>query len=86
LSADYVYKETKRSVEYVAGTKAQIWPGIGIDVPGGTHKDTPEWVRDAVAAAMRGGAEGVVLSRSYSEMKPENLAGAGRAMRELGLA
>jgi hypothetical protein len=86
LSADYVYRETKRSVDYVAGTKAQIWPGIGIDVPGGTHKDTPEFVRDAVAAAMRAGAEGVVLSRSYSEMKPENLAGAGQAIRELGLA
>jgi hypothetical protein len=85
LSADYVYRSTKQAVEDVAGTKTQIWPGIGIDVAG-DKSDTPESVKDAVLAAMRGGAEGVVLSRSYSEMKPANLEGAGKAMRELGQA
>ena len=33
LSADYVYRETKRALEGVAGTKTQIWPGIDIDIP-----------------------------------------------------
>lgn len=38
-------------------------------------------VRDAVLAAFEGGAEGVVLSRKYSEMFLEHLAGAGDALR-----
>jgi len=43
-------------------------------------------VRDAVKGAFAGGAKGVVLSRKYSEMKLENLAGAGQAIKELGYA
>ena len=46
--------------------------------PGGT--------RDAVLAAFRVGAPGVVLSRKYSEMKLANLAAAGEAIRQLGYA
>ena len=42
-----------------------------------------ESVRDAVLAAFDGGAEGVVLSRKYSEMKLDNLSGAGEAMQRL---
>jgi len=87
FTADYVYRETKRALEDVAGTKTEIWPGIDIDVPtpGGKSKSTPENVRAAVIGAMRAGAQGVLLSRTYTEMKIENLAGAGNAMRELGL-
>ena len=40
-------------------------------------------VRDAVLAAFEGGAEGVVLSRKYSEMRLDNLSGAGDAMQRL---
>ena len=40
--------------------------------------------RDAVLAAFRGGARGVNLSRRYSEMRLENLAGVKMALRELG--
>jgi hypothetical protein len=36
-----------------------------------------------VAAAFRAGADGVLLSRKYSEMKLANLAGAGAAIRAL---
>jgi hypothetical protein len=39
-----------------------------------------------VTAAFRAGADGVILSRKYSEMKLANLRGAGTAIRELGLA
>jgi hypothetical protein len=39
-----------------------------------------------VLAAFRGGADGVILSRNYSEMTLANLAGAGAAIKELGLA
>jgi hypothetical protein len=87
FSADYVERETRRAVEAVAGNPVQIWPGIDIDVPvnvGEAHC-TPESVAQAVKAAFNGGAQGIILSRNYTEMKPENLSGAGRALRELGV-
>jgi hypothetical protein len=84
LSADYVYRETKRAVDGAAGTKTHIWPGIDIDIPTQDNqtKCTPGSVQEAVAAAIRGGANGVLLSRKYSEMKLANLSGAGHAIRE----
>jgi hypothetical protein len=87
FSADYVERETRRSVESVAGHPVQIWPGVDIDVPvsAGESHCTPEGVAQAVKAAFKGGAEGIILSRNYAEMKPENLSGAGNALRELGL-
>jgi hypothetical protein len=42
-------------------------------------------VRDAVLAAFRAGAPGVVLARMYSEMRLDHLAGAGDAIRQLNL-
>jgi hypothetical protein len=87
FSADYVFRETKRAIDSLAGTVTQTYPGIDIDVPtaNGHSKCTPEGVRDAVLAAYKAGAQGVVLSRSYSEMKPESLRGAGVALESLGL-
>ena len=85
LSADYVYRETKRALEGVAGTKTQIWAGIDIDIPTEINhsRRSPQSVQDAVAAAFHAGAPGVILSRKYSEMKLTNLSGAGDAVREL---
>jgi hypothetical protein len=87
LSPDYVRRETRRAVDDLAGTAVEVWPGIDIDVPvpEGARQCTPESVGQAVRAAFLGGARGVVLSRNYNEMKPENLAGAGNALRELGV-
>ncbi|MGN6126638.1 MAG: hypothetical protein ACTHON_08740 [Humibacter sp.] len=45
---------------------------------------TRESVRDAVAAAFEGGADGVVLSRKYSEMMLDTLSGVGDALQTLG--
>ena len=85
FSADYVERETRRSVEAVAGHPVQIWPGVDIDVPveKGESHCTPESVARAVKAAFKGGAQGIILSRNYTEMKPEDLSGAGGALREL---
>ena len=85
--ADYVGRETRRSVEAVTGHPVQIWPGVDIDVPVEKSEShcTPESVAGAVKAAFKGGATGIILSRNYTEMKPENLSGAGGALRELGL-
>ena len=88
LSADYVFRETKRCQDGAAGTKTAIWPGIDIDIPTAANqsKSTPGGTRDAVTAAFRAGASGVILSRKYSEMKLANLSGAGEAIRGLKLA
>ena len=88
LSADYVYRETKRALEGVAGTKTLIWPGIDIDIPTEPNhsKCTRKSVKAAVQAAFRAGAPGVILSRKYSEMRLDDLSGAGDANRELKLA
>lgn len=88
LSADYVFREAKRAVEAAAGSNLLIWPGIDIDIPTGKSqsKSTPQGTKDAVLAAFKAGAHGVILSRKYSEMKLANLSGAGEALRELKLA
>lgn len=84
LSADYVLRETKRAVAGAAG-KIKIWPGIDIDIPTGEKekKTQPDDVYQAVTAAFDGGADGVLLSRKYSEMRLANLRAAGRAIREV---
>jgi hypothetical protein len=88
LSADYVYREAKRAMEGAAGTNVLVWPGIDIDIPTGKNqsKSTRQGTKDAVLAAFRAGAHGVILSRKYSEMMLANLSGAGDAVRELKLA
>jgi hypothetical protein len=85
LSSDYVYRETKRSHDDLQGTKTQLWPGIDIDIPTADNHSrcTPDGVRDAVLAAFHGGADGVILSRKYSEMRLANLKGAGVGVRQL---
>ena len=87
FSAGYVERETRRSVDSVSGHPVQIWPGVDIDVPvqKGESHCTPESVGLAVKAVFSGGAQGIILSRNYTEMKPENLSGAGKALKELGV-
>jgi len=83
LSADYVARETKRAVRDVDG-KCKIYPGIDIDIPTdeGQKKTTPDDVYQATTAALKAGADGLVFSRKYSEMKLANLAAGGRGVKE----
>ncbi len=85
FSADYVYRETKRTIDGV-GDQVAVYPGIDVDIPTDAQhtKCTREGVKAAVLAAFQAGAQGVVISRKYSEMKLDNLSGVGDAMRELG--
>ena len=85
FSADYVRRETERAVADVAG-RCRIYPGIDIDIPTGEGQArcTREGVAAAVRAAFDGGAQGVILSRKYSEMRLDALAGAGDALRATG--
>jgi len=83
LSPDYVFREAQRALAGVQG-KCRILPGIDIGIPTGknSRKASPEDTYAAVAAALKAGADGLILSRKYSEMQLANLSAAGRAMRE----
>ncbi len=83
FSSDYVFGETKRAVDGVAGSKTRICPGLGIDVQ--AQNSTPESVRGAIEAMMRAGATGFVISTSHAAMKPENLSAVGSTLKELKL-
>ena len=86
LPAGYVLEETRRAIAS-AGASMKIWPGIDVDIPTAptSKKTRPEDVYAGVKAAFDGGAHGVLLSRKYSEMRLDNIRGAGRAVRDLKL-
>ncbi|WP_446742769.1 hypothetical protein [Silvibacterium acidisoli] len=88
FSADYVFRETKRAKQDLAGTKTQLWPGIDVDIPTGpgSAKGTPAMTKQVVEAAFKGGADGVLISRKYSEMKLADLRAVGDALRSMNMA
>jgi hypothetical protein len=83
LSSEYVARETRRALAGV-NERSKVYPGIDIGIPTGqkSRKASPEDTYAAVAAALKAGADGLILSRKYSEMRLDNLAAAGRAVRE----
>jgi hypothetical protein len=83
LSPDYVARETERALAGVNG-KSKVFPGIDIGIPTGrnSRKASPEDTYKAVAASLQAGADGLILSRKYSEMRLDNLSAAGRAARD----
>jgi hypothetical protein len=83
FSSDYVYRETKRAVDGVAGSNTRICTGLGIDVQ--LKNSTPESVRDCVEAVFRAGGSGIVISTSHAAMRPEDLSAVGSTLRELKL-
>ena len=85
FSPDYVYRETKRSKASAEG-KTKIYPGIGFDAPWNntTILGNPDTVYECVLKAFAAGADGIVVSRDYEEMRVANLKAVGRAMKELG--
>jgi hypothetical protein len=83
LSPDYVARETRRALEGVQG-RCRVLPGIDIGIPTGkgSRKASADDTYAAVAAALKAGSHGLILSRKYSEMRLANLAAAGRAVRD----
>jgi hypothetical protein len=87
LSPDYVFRETRRCVEGVAG-KARVYAGIGLDiphyVPGGMRRipSRPESVQAATTRALDAGAAGVLASREFREMSRPSLEAFARAVRD----
>ena len=84
LSPDYVFRETQRALDGVQG-RCLILPGIDIGIPTGkdSRKASPDDTYQATKAALKAGANGLIFSRKYSEMKLENLEAAGKAVREI---
>jgi hypothetical protein len=84
FSPDYVYRETKRTVTESAG-KAKVYPGIGFDVPwnGQHYPSDAEKVYEATRKGFEAGADGIVVSREYDEMRLANLKAVGRAVRAM---
>lgn len=83
LSPDYVFRETQRALSGTQG-KCNVYPGIDIGIPTGANsrKASPDDTYAAVSAALKAGADGLILSRKYSEMQLANLTAAGRAARD----
>lgn len=84
LSPNYIAHETKRAIEDT-GHSIQVYASVDINVPikPGWKKTTPEGVKEEVQASFNAGADGVVLSREYTEMWLANLAAAGEATRTI---
>lgn len=82
LSADYVRRETARTVSAVAG-RAAVYPGLdaGVSTPAHVRQVAPDDISASVTAALDAGADGFILSRKYSEMRLDTLAAAGSALR-----
>jgi hypothetical protein len=82
LSADYVRRETARTVGAVAG-QAAVYPGLDAGVPTPAHVSqvTPADISASVTAALDTGADGVILSRKYSEIRLDTLAAVGDTLR-----
>ena len=83
LSPDYVFRETERALAGVQG-KCKVLSGIDIGIPVGrnSRKASAEDTYAATSAALKAGADGVIFSRKYSEMRLANLSAAGRAVRD----
>jgi hypothetical protein len=82
LSPDYVFRETRRALDGV-NRHCRILPGLDIGIPtsANSRKASADDTYAATTAALRAGADGLILSRKYSEMRLDNLDAAGRAVR-----
>jgi hypothetical protein len=83
LSEDYVYRETRRCVEGVAG-RAAVYAGVGFDIPwnGERFHSDPELTYGATYRAFEAGASGLVVSREYDEMRLDSLRAVKRAIHD----
>lgn len=83
LSPDYVYRVTRQCVAGVGG-RIPVYPGVGFDIPWNNehfHSD-PDKVYQATLKAFEAGAQGLIVSREYDEMRLPNLQAVKRAVRD----
>jgi hypothetical protein len=86
LGAAYVQKETERCVKGLNGG-AKVYTGLGVDVPwhlpeGGMapFPSPPDVLTAAIHGAFQAGADGILISREYEEIRLESLKTIGQAM------
>lgn len=80
FSADYVYRETKRCADAVKG-RCKVHAGIGIDMAGNPQSSVPEVIVEATLKAFEAGADGILISREYDEMRLRSLNAVGDGIR-----
>jgi hypothetical protein len=93
IGGEYVYRESKRSVDGVGSAGTPVWTGIDVDIPiqsddlekqksSTVGQSTRASVRESARQAFRAGVQGIVISRKYSEMRLDSLSGVGDALKE----
>ena len=88
LGPEYVYRETLRCKQAV-GDAARVYAGIGIDVPWYVpsgmepRPSDPDELTQAVVRAFDAGADGVLASREYNEIRMPSLVAFGGGVRGL---
>lgn len=86
LGPEYVYCEVLRCKKSV-GDKAKVYAGIGIDIPWyipngmEPRPSDPDQLTAAVTRAFDAGADGVLASREYNEMRLSSLEAIGRGVK-----
>ena len=86
LGPEYVYREIRRCKQSI-GDAAKVYAGIGIDVPWYVpngmepRPSDPDVLIAAVHKAFQAGADGVLASREYDEMRIPSLEAFGKAVR-----
>ncbi|MDX2019761.1 MAG: hypothetical protein SF187_05925 [Deltaproteobacteria bacterium] len=81
FSADYVYRESRRAVQAVAG-KAKVYVRPGFDMPGYNCDVQPKQVYDAATKALKAGADGLWCGREWKELQAKNAEAFGNAVRD----
>ncbi len=80
FTPEWARKETRRITEGVA--PLPNYAGLGIGIPGGEKADTPELISACTEACFQGGARGILVSRHYSEIRPDLLRACGDVIRK----
>ncbi|MFW5830532.1 MAG: hypothetical protein ACOCXA_09765, partial [Planctomycetota bacterium] len=79
FGADWVQRETARVRSACA--PRPLFAGMGIGIPGGDEAEDVDLIRSCTEACFDGGADGILLSRHFDEMRPEFLEVAGEVIR-----
>jgi len=68
-----------------AAGHAAVYCGVGLDIPWNDRcfASKPQSVYEATTKAFDAGADGIVISREYDEMRVPSLQAVGRAVRQL---
>ena len=81
FSSDYVYRECLRAVKAVNGS-ALVYSRPGFDMPGYECNVTPEEVYQSVVKSLDAGVDGLWCGREWDELRPENAAAFGNAVKD----